>query len=471
MDNFELTNETVKNTFAGKTVFFLLCSIVVWTTLIYGTVHQPIIALFYVFIVLIVIFWAVDGFLSGGLRFSKNILQIPLAAIFLYGIIQVIPFGSLAETGGISGIPNTISVEPFLTKLTTIHFLALLIFFAACLVYFDSFKRLRKLVLLITIFGFLYSFFAILQSFLSPQKIYGIYESSSLARPFGSFVNKHNFAAFINMSMAVPLGLLFTGSIEKDKRLLYVTAVGLMGIALLLSGSRGGLVSFLSILFLLVILTTKNRSKNQIIIKGVLAFVLVAVVIAGSIFIGGESSLTRLAESATSDNFTSDRMQIWSVTLDVIKNNLPFGAGLGAFGIAYTPYDISNGMARVEQAHNDYLETLANTGVIGLIAGLFFLYGFAKTGLQSINIQNLYRRGVAVGAFAGCFGILVHSIFDFVLHITAVSVMFLTLLAILAVSGRKYSDDEEIFVRPRRKKSGKKANVTSIEERRRNSGK
>lgn len=460
-----LADKNIKTTLASKIIFFLLCSTIIWTTLLYGTVHQPTIALFYIFIVLVVVCWMVDAFLSGVFRFNKSFLQIPLIVTIIYGIIQVIPFGSLAETGGINGIPRTISVEPYLTKLTTLHFAALLIFFAAFLAFTDSFKRLKKVVFVITVFGFLFAFFAILQSFLSPTKIYGIYETS-FGAPFGSFVNRHNFAAIMEMTIAIPLGLLFVGAIEKDKRLLFVTAIGLMGIALLLSGSRGGLVALLAEVFLMVIITTQNRSKGQIALKGILAVGLIAIVIAGTILIGGESSLTRIAESAASDNISSNRIQIWSVTLNVITANLPFGAGLGAFGMAYTPFDNLNGMGRVEQAHNDYLEVLANAGIVGLIIGILFLFLFFRTALRNIKTQNLYRRGVAVGAFAGCFAILVHSVFDFVLHITAISLMFLTLLTMLIVSGRANTDDEEFFVRRKIKKRVKKATVTSIEDRR-----
>ena len=268
------------------------------------------------------------------------------------------------------------------------------------------------------------------------------------------------------MIIAIPLGLLFVGAIEKDKRLLYVTAIGLMGIALLLSGSRGGLVAMLAEIFLLVFITTKSKTKGNLAVKGILAVGLIAVIVIGAVLIGGESSLTRIAETASSDNITSNRTHIWSVTLNIITSNFPFGAGLGAFGVAYTPLDTLNGMARAEQAHNDYLEVLATAGIVGLLIGVGFLFLFFRTALKNIKTKNVYRRGVAVGAFAGCFAILVHSIFDFVLHIPAITLMFLTLLALLIVSGRANKDDEELFVRKPKRRRKKKATVTSIEDRR-----
>jgi O-antigen ligase len=453
---------TIFMTWANKLAFFLICAIIVLTTLAYGTVHQPIIAVFYIAVALLPVLWAIDGFSSGALRYSTNLLQIPLVAAAVYGFVQIIPFGTLAETAGISGIPRTISVDPFATQVSAIHFVALSVCFAALLVFIDSAKRLQNVVYVITIFGFIYAFFAILQSVLSPNKIYGIYETR-FGSPFGSFVNRHNFAAFIEMALSLPLGLMFVGAIKKDRRLLYITAIGLMGIALLLSGSRGGFIAFLAQIIFLVILTTKAKNRGQIALKIVLAVALVAAITVGSFFVGGESSLTRFAETAASNNITADRGHIWNVTLRVIGSNLPFGAGLGAFGVAYTPFDTMSGLERVEQAHNDYLQVLADAGIVGLIIGAFFVFWLFRQGIRYAETENTFRRGVVVGALAGCFAILVHSIFDFVLHTTAISVMFLTLVSLVVAGGREFADDVETLDSKRMKKR-RAATVTPIEE-------
>ncbi len=96
--------DNLETTWASKLLFFLLCLTIVFTTLAYGAVHQPIIAVFYLLVVIITFLWAFDAFASGGLRFNKSLVSLPLAAAFLYGILQVIPLGSLAEIGGVSGI-------------------------------------------------------------------------------------------------------------------------------------------------------------------------------------------------------------------------------------------------------------------------------------------------------------------------------------------------------------------------------
>lgn len=456
----------IETSLAGKILFFLLCATIIFTTLAYGTVHQPTLAVFYIIAAIVVVLWALDAFTTGVLRFNKNFLQIPLAAACVYAVIQVIPFGSLAETGGVTGVPRTISLDPFSTKVAALHFLALLILFSALLVYIDSSKRLKKLVITITGFGFVFAFYAILQAVLSPNKIYGIYEVPN-ANPFGSFVNRHDFAAFMEMTISLPLGMMFVGAVGKDRKLLFVTAIALMGIALILSGSRGGLISLLAAIFFIVILTTKTKNSAQFALKIGAAVLLVATIIIGSILIGGESSLTRFAETATSQDFSTSRIYIWAVTLKIIAGNFPLGAGFGAFGAAYTPFDPFNGLQRVEQAHNDYLEVAAVAGLIGLIIGGYFLFQLFRTGLRNAQTSNTFRRGVCLGAFAGCFAILVHSLFDFVLHITAIATLFVTFIALIVVSGKHFPDDIENAEPRHRHKKSRSGSVTPIEKGRR----
>src|SRR5438128_6341078 len=192
----------------NKLIFFLICAVIIVSALAYGTVHQPTIALFYITVVAMILLWVADCWINGVVRFSRNALQIPLLLLVAYALIQVVPFGAFAGAAGVDGIPRTISMEPFSTEVTGLHMLALSLFFSITLVYLDSAARLRKLVTVILVFGFFFAFFAILQSVLSPSRIYGIYESR-FASPFGSFVNRHNFAAYMEMAVSLPLGLLF----------------------------------------------------------------------------------------------------------------------------------------------------------------------------------------------------------------------------------------------------------------------
>lgn len=457
IENTPTLSLKVRKTFASKAGFFLLCSIIVSTALFYGTVHQPLIALFYVLVGLMSLFWMWDSFSSGYLRIEKTWIQGILFLAAAYGFLQSVSFGT-TETGGVPGVSRTISYEPFATRMAALHFVFLGLFFCASMVFVEGRRKLGTLVSLITIFGFGFSFFAILQSVLSPNKIYGIY-SSEFAVPFGSFVNRHNFAAYAEMCLSVPLGLLVADAIGKDKKLLYFTAIGVIGIALLLSGSRGGLVAAISGIAFLIFLLGRRQGKRSVLLKLGAAAVILGVVIAGAILVGGETSLNRFAETAASRDITTNRSQIWSVSLKMAGANLPFGVGLGAYGFAYSRYDSQNGMERVEQAHNDYLQVLTDGGLIGILLGAAFIVLLFRAGLEASKAHDKYLRGAAAGALAGCFAVFVHSLFDFVLHTTAVAVLFLSMCSLVFAALRlKRSEKVPIPTKPA-------GNVTSIAER------
>jgi len=75
-----------------------------------------------------------------------------------------------------------------------------------------------------------------------------------------------------------------------------------------------------------------------------------------------------------------------------------------------------------------------------------FLYLLFTKGINSIRKRkDRQQRSIAIGALAGCFGIAVHSFFDFPLRTPANSFFFLTLvaLAIVKISGDKTERSEK----------------------------
>ena len=435
----------------NKAAFVLCCAALIFTTIAYGGVHQPVIAIFYLLVIMAAAALVPQTFRSSETQLPLEPLQLPLVLAAAYSLIQIVPFGSFNAIASVEGIPRTISLDPNATWMAACQFVVFSIFFSILLLTLKRAARIRRFVLVIGIFAFGFAFFAILQSIVSPDKIYGIYDVS-FGAPFGSFVNRNNFAAYMEMTMALPLGLLFAGAVSKDKRLLVITVVVLMGVALLLCRSRGGFVAFVAEIILLFILTRRNENKKSVIIQGFSIGLLIVAIVAGSIFVGGDTSLTRFADTAASEDFSTQRSHIWSITTRVIADNLPLGAGFGAFAVAYTKFDDGSGLARVEQAHNDYLQVLTDAGIPGSIIGILFLFLLFRNGRRAMIIENTYRRGIAFGALAGIIAVLVHSIFDFVLHVTAVAMLFISLLVLLSASTREYADDFENDVSHRKTK-------------------
>ena len=252
----------------------------------------------------------------------------------------------------------------------------------------------------------------------------------------------------MELTLAIPLGLLFSGAIEGEKKLLYIFAVGMMGMALILTNSRGGIISLVAEVFFLVVIAglgrrqhasepeEKKRRVRSGIVRAALALALIIGILGGTVFFGGEQALSRFVGTVNTDDPTTGRAHFWSVTLDIIHAHPFIGTGLGAFGVIYTRYDSRNGLYRLEQAHNDYLQVLSDGGIIGAALGLFFIIALFRMGFARRETGDEFRRGVATGALAGCFAVLVHSFFDFTLHTTSNALLFLVLAALATLNGR-----------------------------------
>lgn len=442
------TTYRIRHTLASRFAFLIVCLAIILSALAYGTVHYWALALFFLGAITILILWLIDSWNLGAFRISRNVLQLPLVGMFLLGLFQLLPLRH-PEDVGTHSIPlvSSLSFDPYTTRLILVQLAAMTIYFAAVLVFTDTPKRLRLLVRTITVFGFFLAIFGLTQSFISPDKVYWIRELPQ-SQAFGPFINRHHFAGYMELALALPLGLVFTGAIEKEKKFIYLFAASLMAIALIMTNSRGGLISlFAEILFLVATMGLGRRHKKRgseertpriksVAMKAGLAVALVVALFGGVVLLGGEDALSRMLGSVNSDDPTTGRAHFWGVTVDIIKNHPLIGTGLGAFGVVYTGYDSRNGMYRLEQAHNDYLQVLSDGGIVGAVIGLFFVVSLFRMGFARRDSRDDFRRGVATGALAGCFAVLVHSFFDFTLHTPANALLFLVLAALATINGR-----------------------------------
>ena len=80
----------------------------------------------------------------------------------------------------------------------------------------------------------------------------------------------------------------------------------------------------------------------------------------------------------------------------------------------------------VDHVHNDYIEALAETGLLGGLCGLAFLWLLYRGARKSFFAeQGHFSRALHAGAIAAVSGLLLHSWVDFNLHIPANTLLFL----------------------------------------------
>lgn len=433
----------------GGIIFFVVCASLIFAGVAFGAVDFWALGILSLLSGLIAVLWFADAWRSKIFRFSLNPLQIPLLGLILIGVIQLLPLRSLDIPNELLSVPavSSLSLAPYQTRLAIVQLVVYFIFFAAALTFINNQKRLRKIVLTIIIFAALMAFFGILQRLVNLDAIYGL-RPFNQAIPFASFINQHHFAAFMEMTLGVTLGLLLGGAMEKNKRIFLVFAVVIMGIAIIFTSSRGGMLSLLGVIVFIITANIlqkpvtetdapagkgKNYSRGLAFIGS--GLILILMLFGSVLLLGGDESLLRGIGVEGADDLTNGRSHFWQIAWQIFLDYPFLGAGLDSFAFTFPNYDTWNGSYRLEQAHNDYLQILADAGIMGFICVAAFIFLLFKQGLQTVRqSSDSFRRNTAVGALAGCCGILIHSFFDFPLRTPSNALFFLTLAALTTIT-------------------------------------
>ncbi|MEP6850730.1 MAG: O-antigen ligase family protein [Acidobacteriota bacterium] len=430
-------------------IVVVLCTTLLFTTLLYGGVDSGAITLIALSMTVILCLWAAFAWKSGEFRLNVSYLHAPIIGWLIIGVIQLLPIREVGSLTEILGTPASasLSFDQYATRLFLTRLVFYFVFLAAALTFVNSESRVRRITWSMIIFGSAIAFFGILQWLAKPDAIYGL-RATPQAIPFGPFVNQHHFAALMEMMSGLTLGVLFGRGTKKDKRPLLLIAAVLMVVAIVLTGSRGGVIGFLGVALFAGLATLafqrdkealgdggNNRALSRRLLPVAVAAAGLVMLFSVVVFLGGEQSLLRGSGIVNQQtDLSSGRTQFWSVGLQIFLSHPVIGTGFDTFGVAYTQFDPSIGVFRVEQAHNDYLQTLADGGILAFVCLIVFIYFLFRNGIAAIGKRHDQQmRSISIGCLAGCFGILVHSLFDFPLRTPANAFFFLMLIALAVV--------------------------------------
>jgi O-antigen ligase len=239
-----------------------------------------------------------------------------------------------------------------------------------------------------------------------------------------SFLEHYNgLAGYLNL--VLPFCLAFAiGGTDSVLRILGKWCLAVGSIALLLTQSRGGLLAFVSIVLVYVAFTAHDRKTRIKRVALLLSACLFAATVAGFFF-------HRLAEI---DDFTAvSRLAIWGGAFTVFAQSPLLGTGFGNLrGLMGGLLNLPDGWTG--DAHNLYLELLAETGVIGLLVFSALIILVLRAALtQMRGPQNDFSKMIALAGFAAICGVLVHGTVDYLFHTTPqVTALFFLVLGLLA---------------------------------------
>ena len=398
---------------AGATTVLLL------GPLAFGAVEPWSIFALEVCAVLLLAVWAFRQWMNRELTISSHVLYRPMAAFFALGVVQWV-----AGT----------------TAYRVVTYTHLLLYAASGMLVFVVTQTLRRssqfelLAKVATAYGAVVASFAVLQGFAPNGKLYWIRALEQGGSIYGPYVNRNHYAGLMEMLTPFPLVLAATRMTDGNRKIAVAGIAALMAASIFLSGSRGGMVAFVAQMIVLGVLLIRKRDsgwKQPLMLGGFLAVVIVFLV-----WMGGNELTRRLASihsEAREEISGGVRVSIDRDCLRMLIRRPLLGWGLGTFPIVYPEFRSFYTTFFVNQAHNDYLQLLVETGVAGFsIAVWFLVLVFRRAARKLKNWTENASGTMTVAALLGCIGILVHSLLDFNLQIPANAALFYVLCALAA---------------------------------------
>ena len=378
-----------------------------------------------------------DGVFRRDFRVEEPFLFLPLIGVLAFASIQLVPL-----PGGSPITTDKYDTEGFILVFAGILVAGEMLFF-----YTRSTVQVKGLIALVVAVGVASASYG-----LARDLFFGGQLDSGAGQSYAQFINRNHFSVLMEMVLGVLLGLLIKGGPSQKLKFAGWTTVGFLVYSMIAANSRGGLISLGALGVFAVVLHAITRSEfpaggrsrslfggrplvKRILVTIGLCSLVLAVVIVMIAFVGGDRTVTRIEqlkdEVADVDKSRTNRRLIWTSTLELIKESPVIGTGFGAYSTAITKFDISGGSFRLQQAHNDYLELLASGGIFG--ASLFILFSIllAVRTFGNLKSQHPLIRSASFGGAIGIFGVLVHSVVDFGLHVMVNALIF-TVLVVLA---------------------------------------
>jgi len=367
---------------------------------------------------LLLVWWAAVAWFGPETAVRWNPLNWPLLGFIAIAGLQLLFRGT---------------ASPFLTRTELLRLAAYFIIFFLIAQAFRTRADWLYLAWFVVLFGFGVSLFGIAQHFTSNYEIYWMHSLRTDVQPFGPYVNRNDFAGFVELTLPIGLALLILRGVHKDlfPMLMLLTIIPIS--AAVLSTSRAGIMGVVLEIGVLLYLAARRRgpsrkkhgSRNLAIALAALAAV------AFVAWLGVGRAVQRFSQLSHPEITMSRRISMARGAVDIFLAHPLKGCGLGAIVDVFPRYETDYDGKVVDHVHDDYLEALAEAGILGAICGLSFLWLLYRDARNNLEAeQGHFSYALHAGAIAAVCGLLLHSFVDFNLHIPGNAVLFLVEISI-----------------------------------------
>ena len=426
-------------------LMYCAAAILILSVLFFGSVEIWFIAFMEASVFTLIVIWIFKQRKEPSLNMNKEekYMLVALFGFLTYVFIQMLPFPQavlkylsprsfdLYSFFTTDTNPNmSISLYTYKTGSEFLRILTYSLFFLFLSFSIKDMATLQRMIKILIYFGFGLAIFAILQKATWNGKLYWLREIT-VGNPFGPFVNRNHYAGLIGMLIPLSLGLAFTRK-EKEKQLLYGFFSLIMAVSLFLSLSRAGIISFFAgiIVFALFLSWDKFRGKKRWVLLSFFIFTLFLYLF----YLGLDPIIDRFYKT---DLTSEARFIVWSGTWNAFKDFYLTGSGLGTFINIFPLYPPKDMGVIYDHAHNDYLEFILETGIIGTVLLFLFIFFFIRCMAKG---KWWWETGIIrMSILSSITTMVVHSIFDFNLHIPSNALMFSAICGMAVAASRMQS--------------------------------
>ena len=297
--------------------------------------------------------------------------------------------------------------------------------------FLDDWRSLKPIFAALLIVGLLVSAHALWQYFTGDLSRVGFISSTGAVeyRVASFFPHPNQLAGFVVLFVPLSVGLYSVF----ESRLAKAACVVLPLLALpaaIVTYSRGVLVALVALVLVLA------RSKRAW--PAIAAAAVLVVVLAPSAW------QDRVADAGRLDRpEIATRLDFWDAALSMFQAHPVLGVGLNSFDVAYVDLDTTgrtflpgSGLAPPESAHNLYLNTLAEQGLVGIAALLLLILAAGRMVLALRRSSDPRIRNFGLGLLGAGIALLVSNLFDVTFVDPKTSMLVWTLLGVGAALQR-----------------------------------
>lgn len=402
-----------------------IISLIIFPPIVFGAIQLQHVTYIHTIIFSIGIIWVIKTVVKGSLTYLPTPFDLPFLLFLVLGIVNLLT----------STYAHNTERELYLVlNYGLLYFLVVQ--------QLKTVRRIIGLAFIMILVGSGESLFGLFQYLRGAKTVLG-YQTPNIGTVNATYFNHNHFAGFLILIIPIALGLL-VGTAHLEKKLFVFLLIGLMGVAFVLTLSRGGLLSFFiaSGFFFICFLVKKlsssyERLSLRAFSKYALLVLLLLLFLVTSIRWIGFSPIAHRSLSKTF--FPTEetlqyeiRLSLWRNALALVKEFPVLGSGLGTFEYVFLRYrpDKLPQDRQAFYAHNDYLELLIETGFPGLLLAIWAILRFFRYGLKGyFQHKDPILTLLVLGGLTSCLAMFIHSFFDFNLQIPANALLFFIIAA------------------------------------------